>query len=230
MNAVETHDLTVMYDNTTALKNVSLAVEQGELAAIIGPNGGGKSTLLKVLLGLARPTSGSFSLFGGVQNEVIGYVPQFAGMNKRFPISVGEAVMTSRMKGKKFHPFFRYKKEDKEAAYAVLERVGAAELFDRQISELSGGQFQRMLIARALATEPRLLLLDEPTASVDPESTAGIYELLQSLSGKMTILLVTHDVTAVAGFASKVARLNTELQYYGPPTENMKCWEVCCHA
>ena len=230
--ALTIENLRVSYGATVALTDVTMTVERGEMLGVIGPNGGGKSTLLKAVLGLAPVESGRIDVLGKPQKEgrgAVGYVPQFAKMDKRFPISVGEVVMTAAMKGKGIHPFFRYSKAHREKARQALERVGAAELFDRQISQLSGGQFQRMLIARALALDPELLLLDEPTASIDAESSAHIYQLLHGLAGQMTIVLVSHDLHAVAENATKVAQLNRTLRYFGPPTEGMMEWEVCRH-
>lgn len=146
----------------------------------------------------------------------MGYVPQFSAVDRGFPISVNEVVMTAFLKGP-LHPFFRYSQEHRKKAEENLERVGILELKDRQISQLSGGEFQRMLIARALATDPKILLLDEPTASVDPSSRQQIFELLAELNKSVTILLVTHDMMAVASQVSTIACLNRSLVYHGEP-------------
>ena len=139
--------------------------------------------------------------------------------DKKFPISMLEVVLTGRLK-QGLSPFFKYTKEDKEKAHELLERVGIAELANRQISELSGGEFQKMLIARALAVSPRLLLLDEPTASVDASSRDQIYNLLAELNQDMTIILVTHDLMAISSQVKRLACLNGHLVYHGEPELN----------
>jgi len=219
---VKIEGLTVSYGKTVALENVSLNVKEGEYLGIIGPNGGGKSTLLKCILGLITPQRGSVEVFG--QNPVkhktvIGYVPQFAAMDKGFPISVLEVVLTGRLKPG-LSPFFKYSEEDKNIALELLKKVGIAELANRRISELSGGEFQKMLIARALAQNPKILLLDEPTASVDPSSREQIYSLLSVLNKEMTIILVTHDLLAISSHVGKLACLNGRLVYHGEPQLN----------
>jgi len=218
-NAVTIENLSVYYGNTPALTDVNLTVDQGEYLGIIGPNGGGKSTLLKAMLGLVRPTAGSVKIFGSDPGDLggrIGYVPQFSGLDKRFPITLLDVVLTGRLKPG-FAPFFRYSALDKAAAVSLIEQVGLEALAKRRISDLSGGEFQKMLIARALAAEPELLLLDEPTASVDAASREQIYTLLAALNQKMTIILVTHDLLAVSSQVKRLACLNGTLVYHGEP-------------
>ncbi len=218
--AIEIKDLYVNYEEGYALENVSLDVFEGDFIGIIGPNGGGKSTLLKSILGLVPVASGEVRVFGKEpkrREAAIGYVPQFSAIDRRFPITVIEAVVTGRI-NVKMKPFFRYSKEDKQAALAALDSVGIKKLADRRISDLSGGEFQRVLIARALATTPKILLLDEPTASVDPSSREAIYSLLDRLNGSMTIVMVTHDLFAVYSKVKKVACLNGRLVYHGEPS------------
>ncbi|NLL46166.1 MAG: ABC transporter ATP-binding protein [Clostridiales bacterium] len=219
VKAVHIDNLSVYYGQTPAITNVSLDVEQGEYLGLLGPNGGGKSTLLKAILGLVPVSSGTVRVFGGKpsgNSAHIGYVPQFASMDRRFPITVLEVVLTGRMKAG-ISPFFRYSREDRLMALNLLERVGMEGLSGRRISELSGGQFQKMLIARALAVNPSLLLLDEPTASVDAASREQIYSLLEQLSRTMTIILVTHDLLAISTKVHRLALLNGSLVYHGEP-------------
>jgi zinc transport system ATP-binding protein len=217
--ALEINNLSVYYGQTPALHNINLEVKDCEYLGIIGPNGSGKSTLLKAILGLITPSAGSVRIYGrpASHSDVkIGYVPQFASMDKRFPITAFEAVLTGRL-GRRLVPFHRYSKADRIAAADALERVGITELAGRRLSELSGGEFQRLLIARALAVGPKLLLLDEPTASVDAGSRENIYALLGSLSRTMTIILVTHDLFAVSSQVHSLACLSGHLVYHGEP-------------
>lgn len=217
--AVHIDNLSVYYGQTPAITGVCLDVEDGEYLGIIGPNGGGKSTLLKAILGLVPPTSGTVQVFGNGSNThrtVTGYVPQFAAMDKSFPITVIEVVLTGRLKSG-LSPFYNFTPKDKKIAHELLDKVGIASLAGRRISELSGGEFQKMLIARALAVNPKLLLLDEPTASVDAVSRVQIYNLLGTLNKDMTIILVTHDLLAVSSQVRRLACLNGSLVYHGEP-------------
>lgn len=220
--AISINNLSVYYGKTAAIKNICLDVNQGEFLGIIGPNGGGKSTLLKAILGLIPITAGSIRIYGkelGVNRTAIGYVPQFATMDRHFPISAFEVVLTGRLKSG-LSPFMKYTKADKEIAYEQLERVNIKSIANRQISELSGGEFQRLLIARALTVNPKLLLLDEPTANVDVSSREQIYHLLEKLNKEMTIVLVTHDLLAISSKVVKLACLNGSLVYHGEPQLN----------
>ncbi len=222
--AVHVDNLSVYYGSTKAISNVFLDVKKGEYLGIIGPNGGGKSTLLKCILGLIKPDEGTVDVFGqrpGRGNAVIGYVPQFSHLDKLFPISLFDVVLTGRLKTG-LQPFYKYTKQDKEAAYNLLKKVGIEKLAKRQISQLSGGEFQKMLIARAMALQPSLLLLDEPTASVDAMSREQIYNLLAELNKDMTIILVTHDLMAISSQVHRLACLNTSLVYHGEPELNEK--------
>ncbi|OCN01904.1 ABC transporter [Clostridium sp. W14A] len=216
---VEISHVTVRYGAFTALHDVSLDVTQGEYLGIIGPNGGGKTTLLRSILGLVPISAGSISICGkapGKTGMLVGYVPQFANIDRSFPVTVREVVLTGRLTRSRL-PFHRYSGADRAAADAALQEVGIGELASRQISGLSGGEFQRMLVARALAENPKILLLDEPTASVDAKSRRQIYDLLGELNRKMTILLVTHDMMAVSSRVHRLACLNGGLVYHGEP-------------
>jgi ABC-type Mn/Zn transport systems, ATPase component len=217
--AIKVSDLNVYYGTVPALTDINLEVSDGEYLGIIGPNGGGKSTLLKAMLGLVPPTSGSVTIYGeavGRAKTHIGYVPQFASMDRRFPITAFEAALTGRL-SRGLQPLHRYSKTDREAAATSLERVGITDLSGRQLSALSGGEFQRLLIARALTVEPKLLMLDEPTASVDASSREKIYTLLGELNKSMTVVLVTHDLLAVSSQVHRLACLSGKLVYHGEP-------------
>jgi zinc transport system ATP-binding protein len=216
---ISIRDLSVYYGQTPALTGVCLDVQKGDYLGIIGPNGGGKSTLLKAILGLAPVHSGDIRIEGkrpGHNNTAIGYVPQFTSLDRRFPITLNEVVLMGRLK-RGLSPLFRYTEEDKAFSHQLLTRVGLEKLTGRRISDLSGGEFQRMLIARALAVKPQLLLLDEPTASVDAASRDQIYSLLADLNQDMTIILVTHDLFAVSSHVRRLACLNGQLVYHGAP-------------
>lgn len=220
--AIHIDNLTVYYGETPAIKNVCMDVNQGEFLGIIGPNGGGKSTLLKAILGLTPITNGKIQIYGKKLNKnraSVGYVPQFATMDRRFPISALEVVLTGRIKPG-LSPFMKYSNTDKEIVYEQLKRVGIERLANRQISALSGGEFQRLLFARALTINPEILLLDEPTASVDASSRDQIYHLLEELNKEMTIVLVTHDLLAISSKVRKLACLNGSLVYHGEPELN----------
>lgn len=217
--AVHVENLSVYYGQTCGVKGVCLDVREGEYLGIIGPNGGGKSTLLKSILGLVPATTGTVRVFGMPISEgrkLIGYVPQQAVLDRRFPITLEEVVLTGAIR-KGISPFFRYSDADREAARSLMRQVGVDKLARRQVSQLSGGEFQKMLIARALATRPKLLMLDEPTASVDAISRQQIYELLARLNREMTIILVTHDMLAISSQVTSLACLNGTLVYHGEP-------------
>ncbi|WAA10113.1 metal ABC transporter ATP-binding protein [Fervidibacillus albus] len=218
--AIDIRDLTVFYDDVLALEQINLTVQKGDFLTIIGPNGGGKSTLIKSILGLVSPTVGLIKIFGiptRKSHGSVGYVPQFSKFDRKFPISVIEVVLMGRLTARSGF-FHKYVKEDWEKAEEILARLHLSDLKDRQIGQLSGGQLQRVLIARAMVGNPAIYLLDEPTASVDSESKTFIYELLRQLNeeGK-TIVLVTHDTNVVAHYSRSIACLNQKLHYHGDP-------------
>ncbi|MEA4842008.1 MAG: ABC transporter ATP-binding protein [[Clostridium] symbiosum] len=220
--AVSIENLTVTYGETPAIAGVSLHVKNGDFLGIIGPNGGGKTTLLKAILGLIPARTGEIFVYGkkaGKVGKLIGYVPQITVLDKSFPITVHEVVLTGLLKPS-FTLFHKYTQQDKDKADTYLNQVGIYKLRDRMISDLSGGEFQRMLIARALAAEPKLLLLDEPTASVDVNSSDQIFSLLQELNKSITIIMVTHDLFAVASHVKTLACVNGKLVYHGDPQLN----------
>lgn len=220
MEAIGIEHLTVSYGRTRALTDVCLHVQEGAYLGIIGPNGGGKSTLLGTILGTVRPTAGRLTLFGEAPERgraQLGYVPQFAAFDRAFPITVGEVVRTAYL-GRGLHPLRRMSAAERHTADEVLEEVGLGGFGSRLVSELSGGEFQRMLLARALAKKPRILLLDEPTSGVDPVTRSRIYELLAERNrAGMTVLMVTHDMLAVASSVTSLACLSHSLVYHGEP-------------
>ncbi len=203
------------YEQETILQDVNLEVYNGDFIGLIGPNGGGKSTLLKVILGLLPAQSGQVTILGQDVchgRHTIGYVPQFVESDRAFPISVWDTVRMGLLTGWKL--FHRLSKQEKGQIEAALAEVGMLDLRQSAMGELSGGQRQRVFIARALVANPKILLLDEPTASVDPNVTKDIYELLSQLNQKMAIVLVSHDMMAVSSFTKTIACLNRKLVYH----------------
>jgi zinc transport system ATP-binding protein len=194
------------YDGrNNVLENVNVTVEELDFASVIGPNGGGKTTLLKLILGLLQPTAGSIEVLGTSPRRArpsIGYMPQYATMDASFPARVGDVVLMGRLRpSRAMGPFSR---PDREAAETALDRVGLSGLERRSFSELSGGQRQRVLLARALACEPELLLLDEPASGLDQKVELDFFELLRELNRTTTLLLVSHDLGFVQSFVRSV--------------------------
>ena len=213
---VSLKNVSVEYDGIQVLKGHNFTVYDDDFIGIIGPNGGGKTTLLKVILGLVNCVSGDIKVFGNTParaRDRIGYVPQMASIDKDFPINVWDMVLMGRL-GKRGILNF-YNKADYRLAEDALKRVEISHLRNRQIGKLSGGERQRAFIARALVSKPELLLLDEPTGSIDPKIKTGIYDLLGSLKKEMAIILVTHDIGVISSHVDKVACLNCELFYHG---------------
>ncbi len=212
--AVSIIDLDFSYRDHPVLEKVNLEIPEGELASIVGPNGGGKTTLLKIILGLLEPDRGTIRVFGQPPQKArreIGYLPQYAHLDPLFPVSVLNVVLMGQLGRSKKKIFSGYPARAKEIARAALAEVGLAETAGKSFHQLSGGQRQRVLIARALATEPRLLLLDEPTANIDPRSEESLYETLARLSRKMTVLFVTHDLGIVSQVVRSVICVNRQV-------------------
>ncbi|MCD6570883.1 MAG: ABC transporter ATP-binding protein [Deltaproteobacteria bacterium] len=213
--AIDLDGVWAFYNGFPVLEDVSISLEQYDFLGIIGPNGGGKTTLLRIILGLIQPDKGRVSVLGGRPEEnrrFIGYVPQYSDFDHEFPMSVWEMTMMGRLGHRGCCK--RYGHKDKEIVANILKQMELYELKDRQIGRLSGGEKQRAFLARALAVEPRILLLDEPTASVDPHIKLGLYELLQRLNEKMTIVLVSHDIGVISSYVKKIACLNQRLFYH----------------
>lgn len=217
---VEVRDLTFSYGALPVLEGVSLQVEAGEFLGIVGPNAGGKSTLLKLILGLLEPQSGRVRVLGERPHRArqqLGYVSQYPSFPRDFPINVEQAVLLGRL-GRSSGPKWLsclapggYNRSDRKAVDRALEEVEAADLARRQIGSLSGGQLQRVLLARALVCEPAVLILDEPTANIDLRLESDIFDLLKRLNVRMTILVVSHDVGFISGYVDRVACINRTL-------------------
>ncbi len=214
---VKIEDIWVYYDGLPALEDVSLSVSAGDFVGIIGPNGGGKTTLLRVILGLVKPARGRVLVMGQTPERArhkLGYVPQHNLFDPDFPLSVQDAVLMGRLGNRGL--FRRYGREDRELTRQVLAYVGMLSYRNQQIGKLSGGEQQRVFIARALVSRPKLLLLDEPTASVDTAMQTEFFELLEKLKNEMAIIMVSHDIGAVSVYVNKIACLNRQLYYHGP--------------
>ena len=203
--ALELTGVGFAYRRQSVLHGVDLTVPHGSFTAIIGPNGGGKSTLLKLALGLLEPDQGTVRLLGDRPRDArrrVGYLPQSSHLDLDFPITAGEVVSHGRLgHGFQFGPFRR---DDRRAALAALQETECADLANRSLSNLSGGQRQRVLIARALATEPEMLVLDEPSAGLDPASQTDLYNLLSRLAKRLTIIVVSHHVSLVSRHVNQV--------------------------
>ena len=212
---IEIEGLWAGYGHEDVLEDVNLTVASLDFIGLIGPNGGGKTTLIKVLLGLLPPTRGRVQIMGKPVTKGrrhIGYVPQQVHFDRDFPIRVWDVARMGRLGNRRL--LQRFSAEDDAVVVEALESVEVLSLADRPIGELSSGQRQRVYIARALATEPDILLLDEPTSSVDPQVTLTIYELLQELNEHVTILLISHDMSAISSHVKTVGCLNRRLFYH----------------
>ena len=203
------------YGANPILEDINLIVKELDFVGIIGPNGGGKTTLLKVLLGLILPLQGEVKILNRpvkLGRRYLGYVPQLLEFDRDFPIRVEDVVRMGRLGKRRL--LERYNHQDEILVTRSLEQVGMLKLRSRSIGELSGGERQRVYIARALASEPKILLLDEPTASVDSKVQKSIYELLKELNQYMTIVMISHDLGAVSTYVKKVGCLNRRLYYH----------------
>lgn len=220
---IQFNNVNFSYDQTPILKNISFSIFPGEFIHIIGPNGGGKTTLLKLIMSFVEPSSGTIKINGKSPKKMlqkIAYVPQVFPFDKLFPISVFEVVLSGRLSNISW--FGRYSQKDKEAALKALESVNMLSFKDQSMGKLSGGQVQRVLIARALANEPQILLLDEPTSCIDLSAQLEIDKILKSLKKKLTIIMVTHDLDHIGKESDRVFCLHGMFSELKPD-------EVCQH-
>lgn len=201
-------ELSVGYEGSSVLSGINFEINAGDYFCIVGENGSGKTTLMKTILGLQTPISGEFNFSEGLLKNEIGYLPQQSDVQRDFPASVFEIVLSGCQNGlgKKFF----YSKEQKELALQNIKRMGIAQLKNRCYRELSGGQQQRVLLARALCATKRVLLLDEPVAGLDPQVTAEMYELIKQLNDDgLTIIMISHDIDNITNYATKIFNVNT---------------------
>ncbi len=212
---IQMRDVWFSFNGQPVLQEVNLRVPRGDFLVVIGPNGGGKTTLLKLILGLLDPVQGKILVFGAPPRKVshrVGYVPQNVHINKNFPVSVMDVVLMGRLRTGR--GWSRHTGQDREIARQALERMGLWECRDRRIGELSGGQLQRVFIARALVSGPELLLLDEAMASVDAQGRGEFYGALRALNRTVTIVAVSHDMMILSQDVKSVACVNRTLYYH----------------
>lgn len=202
MKLIGIEDISVRFDGKNILDHVSLTVDKGDFMAITGPNGGGKTTLLRVMLRLLKPTSGKVEYYYAGESTkqlLIGYLPQKSNIDTRFPITVGEAIRSGQIKGL----LGRRTREDEEDFNRVADICGVREYLDRTVGVLSGGQLQRTLLARALVSNPEVIVLDEPLSYVDKAFERQIYSIMEDLAKEHTIVLVSHEMSVISGMANR---------------------------
>ena len=219
MAQIECNNLTLAYDKRTVLSGLSFFVEKGECLSIVGANGTGKSTLCRALLGLLTPISGEIVFGEGLSARDVGYLPQATDVQRDFPASVTEIVRTGLLSSRGPRPF--YTRAEKERAAEALCELGIERLARESYRTLSGGQQQRVLLARALLAAKRLLLVDEPTASLDPAATQEFYALVDRLRREkgITVLMVTHDLDAIRLYSDRILHLGKNPPFFGTRTE-----------
>lgn len=220
MPLISCEELSVGYDSKVVAEHISFSVNRGDYICIVGENGSGKSTLLKTILHLMHPVGGTLAYGDGLHQNEIGYLPQQTVVQKDFPASVWEIVLSGCQAKPGFHPF--YSKEDKERAKGNIKRMGLEPLAKRCYRELSGGQQQRVLLARALCAGEKILLLDEPVAGLDPKVTAELYQLIKRLNEEgLTIVMISHDIAMAVEYASHILHVGKRI-FFGTKEEYQK--------
>jgi zinc transport system ATP-binding protein len=215
-HAIEVKDVWFSYEKTSVLEGISFTLEKRDFLAILGPNGGGKTTLLRLLLGILKPDKGVIKILGEAPHDAkhrVGYVPQSTDFNITFPISVLEIALMGRLSRSRIGRW--YTGGDRSKVQDVLKKVGMWDYRHVPIGKLSGGQRQRVFIARALATDPEILFLDEPTASIDPEFESNLYDFLNELNREVTIVVITHDIGVISRHVKSLACINRGLIFHG---------------
>ncbi|MEJ2683090.1 MAG: ABC transporter ATP-binding protein [Candidatus Sulfobium sp.] len=222
-NALEIEHLSVVVKGKELLRNITFTLSEGIFLGIVGPNGGGKTTLVRTILGLLKPASGSIKVFGQspgaalARGGVFGYLPQHQNIDPNFPATALDVVLMGRYRAAGLLKWPG--RNDREKAEQCLSIMGVEELRNRQYSQMSGGQQQRVSIARALASDPRILVLDEPSTGIDVVGQEDFYHLLKGLQKRMnlTILMVSHDIGSVTSYVDEISCLNISLHYHGNP-------------
>lgn len=209
---VEIRNASVGYSDDVVLRNINLSIVDQDYIGVIGPNGGGKTTLVKLILGLLQPMQGEVIYHNNNKQNLIGYLPQVSQTDRSFPITVSQVVLSGLMSSKGGHGNFN--RSDKLRAGEILEMMGIIHLKNKSIGELSGGQMQRAFLGRAIISEPRLLILDEPNTFVDNKFEHDLYELLRELNHKMAIMMVSHDVGTITSYVKTIACVNRNLHYH----------------
>ncbi|MCD8028854.1 MAG: metal ABC transporter ATP-binding protein [Erysipelotrichaceae bacterium] len=215
MSLITCKDVSFTYEGNTVLKDVNFQIDDNDYLCIVGENGAGKSTLMKGILKLKKPSTGSIIMSDGLKANEIGYLPQQTDVQKDFPASVFEVVLSGCLNKLKTKPF--YSKKEKDIASNNMERLGIAHLKDQCFRDLSGGQKQRVLLARALCATSKVLLLDEPVAGLDPVVTQELYELIDKINKEMniTIIMVSHDIEASLKYAKHILHLHSKQLFFG---------------
>ena len=219
MALITCKDAAFAYEGNVVVDGLSFDVRQGDYLCIVGENGSGKSTLMKGLLGLMRPKSGTIVFGDGLRQTQIGYLPQQSAAQKDFPASCFEVVLSGRLSSRGILPF--YSSKDRQIALSNMGRLGILPLKRRSSRELSGGQLQRVLLARALCATEKLLLLDEPVSGLDPLVTAELYQTIAALRQDtgITIIMISHDVHAAVQYASHILHLQNKQLFFGPTAD-----------
>lgn len=218
MALITCDNITLAYDNNVVLSNLSFYVEDGDYLCILGENGSGKSTLVRTLLGLRKPSAGHITFGDGLVQNEIGYLPQHTEVQKDFPASVWEVVLSGCLNSRGWKPFFSRKEKDR--AQANIERLSIENIKNKSFRELSGGQQQRVLLARALCATHKLLLLDEPVAGLDPLVTQELYKIIKDINESgITVVMVSHDIRTSVDAASHILHINNEAQFFGTAEE-----------
>ncbi|HOG02313.1 MAG TPA: ABC transporter ATP-binding protein [Clostridia bacterium] len=215
-------DISLGYEGRVVVEKLNFSVNRGDYLCVVGENGSGKSTLIRTLLGLMKPLSGTIATGDGLRADEIGYLPQQTAVQRDFPASVREIVLSGCLNRCGLRPF--YNREERRLAADNLERLGIGDLSRRCYRELSGGQQQRVLLARALCAARSLLLLDEPASGLDPVATADLYALVEKLNRKdgMTVVMVSHDIAAAVKYAGRILHLGREPLFFGKTGEYLQ--------
>ena len=215
-------DVCLGYDGNVIVSNLSFTVNKGDYLCVVGENGTGKSTLIRTLLKLKSPVSGQVTFGDSLKENEIGYLPQQTPVQKDFPASVGEIVLSGFLASSGFRPF--YTASQKKQAMANMERLGIADKKNDCYRDLSGGQQQRVLLARALCATRKMLLLDEPVSGLDPAATAEMYEIIQKLNKEdhTTIIMVSHDIESAVKYSSHILHMGSRLQFFGTKEDYVK--------